>query len=300
MIRTPHFHTALAVYEKRIESALDIRLHVARNINVTKWVDSSLCLESYKISSIEIEFEGNGTDRVGDLYIVKTKRDAYYAVWGELNYALFNYTEGHDILSRYMIMGTDVSLPGRIRYADLMLLTSEMKELVVFEIDCQGRSLSNVQAFCLEYFGLMPHLRAVVLMKVMRRRAEDYEVAMVGVLYRRGANGPMIADAVSFGHRPLSAMDAIPGNLAPLLRYLPVASYTSRTSPWTPAQRPHITIPAEDLSYVDAHSRRRKYRNAPADLVIDLWSVLKRILVGNYGPFLEQMQKEELEEWTDE
>ena len=111
-------------------------------------------------------------------------------------------------------------------------------------------------------------------MKVMRRCVEDCkpEVAIVGVLYRRGAQGPMIADAVSFGTRPLLESDTIPADVAPLLRHLPVAPYGAPVNPWTPAQRPTITVPAVDFAQAE-----RDATALPTDFVIDLWYVLDNV-----------------------
>jgi hypothetical protein len=129
-----------------------------------------------------------------------------------------------------------------------------MEERVLFEIDSESqcRSLPAANANCLEYFGRMPGLRSVILIKVMRRQVDDYKVAIVGVLYRCGAHDPMIADAVFFGTRPLAASDTTAEDVALLLRCLPVAQYSTPRcgNPWIPGQRQHITIPAEEIPYI--------------------------------------------------
>ena len=147
-----------------VGSAEDTRLLVARNINVTKWLASRMSDKTYVHASIEIEFDGDRLSNatLGNLYILKDKWDrAHQCVYFALLAIMYEFKNANEHM--IMVSCGALRLVGRIRYADIMFLNRKREAIVLAEIDSMRRSLPNAHAFCMEYFGLMPGLRAMPL-----------------------------------------------------------------------------------------------------------------------------------------
>jgi hypothetical protein len=287
--------SAIEEFEDCIKKGQDLRLLVARDINVYKWMKSSLSKERRWVY-FEVEYNGDRVNKrsVGDLYIIKNRDYLQQLALDRLNLLIIHYMEQNGDFFTTCPGCESIDGHNRIRDVDTFLWFNE-EVIAIFEVDCKSRSLPFAHAYCLEHFVVTPSLRAVLLIKVFLRGQDYRRIALVAVLYLRGASGPAVADAVSFGTRSLDAADVIPREVARKLRSLP----TTRSGPpghqrrpWTPAQRPYITVPAVELFGKEARRVpawrptlkpgpgprcRRGSAEAPTDFALDLWPILKQV-----------------------
>jgi hypothetical protein len=277
-------------------SGKDIRVLVARRIKVCKWIKSSINSNRRHIY-FEVEFNGErvSTQTVGDLYIIKARDFVQQAAVTSFNYELNMFMENY-WARNFTVCAYGDSVSGRGRVRDIDTFVWRNRDVIaILEADCKSRSLPAAHTFCLEHFAVLPSLRFVILLKVFLRGQDYTRIAAVAVLYLRRPAGPAVADAVSFGTRALDAADTIPGEVARALRSLPPARSgrpVRRRNPWTPAQRPHITVPAATLFCEDDGAMpsvwlppwepgegemREGGETAPADFVLSLWPIIKDI-----------------------
>ncbi len=156
---------------------------------------------------------------------------------------------------------------------------------VIFEIEFTHRCLSAAHQYCIEYFQLIPALRAVILLKFGPRSKTDRSFYAVGVLYRRmprNKYGDFVEDAVSFGTAHVRNDVQIPPAVAVALtagRILAPAPQQG-ANPWRPDQRPWLTVPAADIYYVAGGRLGRIPRPVPTmppgapDFRLDLWDLV--------------------------
>jgi hypothetical protein len=143
---------------------------------------------------------------------------------------------------------------------------------LIVEVEDGMRSVRDMQKLYCEYFQLMPMLRGLLLVKVLRHEEQDFSLLMM--LYRRDVGGRVVcADAVSFGSGLLA-----PGTKAYVarsedLRALPIVPLPGLSwdtkCPWAASQRPFLLIPAADYFYKGSSADD----TSPDDLRIDLWAV---------------------------
>ena len=89
-----------------------------------------------------------------------------FPVISELDFAIFHTT--------------DITVPGKL----------PRHPRVLADIVLERRNLSTAHQYCIEHFGLMQNLRAVMLFKFFSRHPTTRREAAVAVLYRRAAIGP--------------------------------------------------------------------------------------------------------------
>ena len=245
----------------------------------------------------EVEFKGRVSKRsIGDLYIIKARdyvqQLAVTSLTALVGCFMTKYWERKIVTCSGG--GGCVGGRGRFRSVDIYVC-KDNEEIAVFEVDCKCRSLPSAHTYCIEHFAAAPGLRFVLLLKIFLRGGDYKRIAVVAVLYLRGASGPAVADAVSFGTRSLEDSDAVPDEVARVLRSLPPAQSGppgKQRMPWTPAQQPHITVPAayifgEDggglpsawrpLAPAPAPESTQRESAEPADFVVDLWPILENI-----------------------
>ena len=99
--------------------------------------------------------------------------------------------------------------------------------------------LCVAHTYCAEYFRLMQSLNALMLFKFFPSDPDGQRFAAMAVLYIRASEGHIVADAVSFGMRPLPSSAAVPPEIARVLR----AVLDSQSHDWFP--RPPCPWPAE-------------------------------------------------------
>jgi hypothetical protein len=186
-------------------------------------------------------------------------------------------------------------LPGCIRRPDNAISPRDIPEVlngqrdlprVFIEVEFEHRSAGKAHTFCLEYFQLIPELRAVVQIMFYPRRV-NRTFAALAVLYQRAGAVAAVVDAVSFGSAPIlhSAFAKIPHDIRALpIRILPLAPNGIMTqatvTPWTPADQACIRVAGTDLFYLGPGANLIAGAPAPPrDSLIDLWTIL--LALGN-------------------
>jgi hypothetical protein len=262
---------------------------------VNKWIKSRISQDRrWVYFEVEYSEENVTTKWVGDLYIVKARDYLQQLALNILNLLAYQHMEENEGFFATCSGGDTVDGPGRIRDIDSYLWFNQAV-VAIFEADCRCRSLPSAHAYCLEHFAITPSLRAVLLLKIFARGRDHRRIAMVAAVYLRGAAGPAVTDAVAFGTRSLDAADAVPRDIARVLRRLPPARSGppgGQRRPWTPAQRPYVTVPAAALFGRRARRvpawrpipvpgpcppSRAGSADAPTDFVVDLWLILKQV-----------------------
>jgi hypothetical protein len=289
---------AIREFKNRVGSGRgNVRLLVARHIQVYKWTKSSLRYERRQVY-FEVEFNGEKINKrtVGDLYITKARDGIQALAMSRLNDQSLSFMMQNRRFFTTYTGGDILSGIGRIREVDSYLGLNQTV-IGIFEADCKSRDLPAAHAYCLEHFVAQPNLRSVLLLKIFLRGRDYARMAVVAVLYLRRASGPTVADAVAFGTRPLDAADAVPGPVARVLRSLPPIQPGPRgpglrqcANPWTAAQQPHITVPAADLfgrggaggapggaAAAPRAARRKGSADRPTDFVVDLWPIFMEV-----------------------
>ena len=225
----------------------------------------------------------------------------YLVASGALHHAIAHYKVANN---RWDIIAFSRRFPvicaGTVRELDFAIFyTANITEpgklprypRVLAEIVLERRSLSAAHQYCIEHFGLIPNLQAAMLFKFFSRHPTTCRFAAVAVLYRRAATGPFVADAVSFGTCPLRPSSADPAPIFRALRYLPDAPYPAPqqdSSPWPPALRPTLSVPAEDIlgprSAAGSPGPGLKgTEDQDEPLAVDLWRMLHAVCILNDG-----------------
>ena len=140
------------------------------------------------------------------MYLIKAKGLDYSVASGALHHAIANYKI---VNNRWHIISLSrrfaVICAGRISELDFAIFhTTDITvpgklprhPRVLADIVLERRNLSTAHQYCIEHFGLMPNLRAVMLFKFFSLHPTTRREAAVAVLYRRAAIGPFVADAV--------------------------------------------------------------------------------------------------------
>lgn len=309
LVSSGHIHyrqvdRAIRQFKEHVYSGQgNTRLLVARHINVCKWINSDVRFDRRQVF-FEIEFKGEEINKstIGDLYITRARDGVQSVVMNRLNAQTINFMMQNKCFFTTCTGGDILTMTGRMRDVDSYINLNQTV-IAIFEADCRSRDLPAAHTYCLEHFAAGPTLRAVLLLKVFLRGRDYNCIAAVAVLYLRRPDGPAVADAVAFGHRPLDAADAVPDAVARALRALPPVQPGPRgvprlrANPWTADERPYVTVPAADLfgregtggappggalpsgAVAPRPGRRRKgSAAAPTDLVVDLWPIFLEVI----------------------
>ena len=296
-----------AIKEFEAAHVVDTRVLVARGVKILKWMDRNdkYSHRRYRKISYEVEYLGVDVDEntTGDVYIIKIKAPAYYQATIVLIGTVYRYQLNRERFRNISsTINCELVCAGRVRELNLAIFNivdGKLSQQPCFlaEIEVQHRSLPAVHLYCIQHFLLIPSLRAALLLKFFPRHPDTLRFAAVAVLYRRTATGPSATDAVSFGSCP-PPPSAVPTDVARVLRSLPDAPCRAALepdSPWPPALRPFLTVPAEDLTVPGNDVRGPSYSSGVAhrglevqdttgdDLVVDLWRVLESMEKAHKG-----------------
>jgi hypothetical protein len=287
-----------AVNEFRRKESDDKQVLLAKDVRVRKWLHSGINENMGNVFVMAVFKSGdNLTDStVGDLWIVKVQNRPHERVVQCVGAMLVRYQEmyGERLL---VVGGGNLELPGCIRRPDNAVSPRGVPEVLngqrdmprmLFEVEFEHRSIGKAHRFCLEYFQLIPELRAVVLIVFYGKRV-DGTFAAVAVHYQRAGAVGAVVDAVSFGTAPIfhTAFANIPVAIRTLpIRILPLAPHgimQATPNPWTPADHAYIRVAGADLFHLGPGADLIPGTPAPPpDCLIDFWKIL---LVVEYMAF---------------
>ena len=289
------YSRALKEFDLRLDAGeADFRILVRLRIKVPQWLKHSP-RASYSGQFYEIEVEGDPyhADAEGNLYLTKHKCGAHEDVIPELLCSLYEFVTDYRLLFLES-KASYIALNGRLRRPDIVVYrwqdsTETNISPVLVEAQFEPLSLPKAHDYCLEYFQ-QPSVRAVALLKFFRRYADNpFLFQALAILYRRGPDGPYVADAVSFGTAPLipaslnGSLSAVARSLRVLPGLRPVphdASPPWRQNPWGPELRPFLAVPAEDflcdaLGELPVLATTARFTASPeAHCTLDLWNAV--------------------------
>ena len=221
---------------------------------------------------------------------MKTKGLEHCQATDYLSFAFYNYTEFEWRTEGYMF-GTrvcrDVVSSGRVWQPDFAIhakiapgsMNYSKHPCLVAEIEFERRGLCTAHKYCVEHFKLAPSLNVVLLFKFFSRRPGTRRFAAVAVTYRRTADGPVVADAVSFGMCPPPPSADVPKEIARALRVLPDAPCPCpRDSEATPTLSvPSAALLGPSLAQWVGEPGREGTARVPGPLVVRLWRMLSLV-----------------------
>ncbi|RHY51595.1 hypothetical protein DYB30_006048 [Aphanomyces astaci] len=228
MPKKEDFDKAIAEYQRRLGlDEIDIKVVVAPNVRVSDWLRSRLEVRSVKIHTV---YNGD----LCDVFITKFITGTHQSTVGEVARQLGNWDDANGLLL-HGFSGRPLTFPTATREPDGVASPDSdpnMPRLVV-EVELYHRSLKGADKWAREYFGFIPKLQDLLLVKIYPRR-------------RHAAGAPTITDAVSFGSGPLCTIEYVMDTLGYHgIRVLqsPLNADGTRPpmSPWQPPSNPTIT-----------------------------------------------------------
>ena len=280
-------------YWRRIAAGQEnVQVLLARSSNLRHWLDSGVNEEHHCafIETLSKAKKINKGTKV-DLYITKIRNQADNAI----KQSVLRQVTRYDILhcqgesKMDACGGWDMVLSGLLRRPTLVFhLGTDGSGFcfdlrAVMDVDICNRCMPQLHGYCLEYFDLIPTLRALIAFKIFHPSTDDHsKYPALIVVYRRIAGIATVVDAVSFGAErvPRALTLSFPPPVCAALRVLPVAPTgpaLQQANPWQPADRAFVDLAREDLFYSqDApDGSALLVDGAPAeDLRICLWTVL--------------------------